>query len=524
MPAAPDVTRTLVALVADWSIVAARVPLAEPAATFFANRATTVSPGARAEGVQVGMRRREAQGRCPELIVLEHDPARDAREFEPVAAALEPLTPRIEVGPPGRAAFGTRGPARYFGGDDALADRARALLRGALDRRAEPCVGIADGPFAAELAAVTNAVIAVGDSRRFLAPHPLSTLRRPELVDVLHRLGLRRLGDLAALPAADVLARFGLEGAAAHQLACGRDEQPPATRPPAPELAVEAELDPPAEQVEAVAFVARALAGELHARLSSRGQACTRLLIAAETEHGETYERLWRDEGALTVSAIADRARWQLDGWLNSSRWADRPTAGVSRLRLVPDQVVAATGRQLGFWGGAPGADERVVRALARLEGVLGPEAVSVPEWRGGRDPREQVALVPAGAVDLSDARPTADPATAGRPEPWPGRLPTPAPTLVPRVPIAVDVVDRFGQPVRVSGRGELSQPPARLTIGAAAPRSITAWAGPWPVEERWWDADRSRRRARFQVVTDDGVARLVVLERGSWWLEAVYD
>jgi protein ImuB len=95
---------------------------------------------------------------------------------------------------------------------------------------------------------------------------------------------------------------------------------------------------------------------------------------------------------------------------------------------------------------------------------------------------------------------------------------------LVPRAPIAVDVVDRFGQPVRVSGRGELSQPPARLTIGTAAPRSITAWAGPWPVEERWWDADRSRRRARFQVVTDDGVARLVVLERGAWWLEAVYD
>src|SRR5437588_9655134 len=136
-----------------------------------------------------------------------------------------------------------------------------------------------------------------------------------ELVDVLRRLGLRTLGDLAALPAADVLARFGTPGALAHRLASGLDERPPATRPPPPELAIEAELDPPAERVDTAAFVGRALADELHQRLAARGHACSRLLVIAETEHGERLERLWRLD-QHTAGFVADRVRWQLDGWL----------------------------------------------------------------------------------------------------------------------------------------------------------------------------------------------------------------
>jgi protein ImuB len=43
-------------------------------------------------------------------------------------------------------------------------------------------------------------------------------------------------------------------------------------------------------------------------------------------------------------------------------------------------------------------------------------------------------------------------------------------------------------------------------------------------VEERWWDADRARRVARLQVVTQEGSALLLALESGRWWIEAVYD
>jgi protein ImuB len=51
----------------------------------------------------------------------------------------------------------------------------------------------------------------------------------------------------------------------------------------------------------------------------------------------------------------------------------------------------------------------------------------------------------------------------------------------------------------------------------------VQAWAGPWPLDERWWDPPRARRLARFQVLTDDGVLRLLAVEHQQWWVQAVY-
>mgnify|MGYP000214018450 CR=1 FL=1 len=67
--------------------MAAGVDPAEPAVVVHANRVVDVTPAARDEGVVPGLRRRESQSRCPGLVVLDHDPSRDARWFEPVVAA-----------------------------------------------------------------------------------------------------------------------------------------------------------------------------------------------------------------------------------------------------------------------------------------------------------------------------------------------------------------------------------------------------------------------------------------------------
>ena len=523
--------RTLVVRCADWPVVAAGLPLHEPVAVVHANRVVATSPAARQEGVARHQRRREAQGRCPALVVVEQDLARDARGFEPVVAALEALTPRLELTRPGQVAFPTRGPSRYFGGDDAvvghalaLAEAAVAAVAGGAAGAAVVRAGVAEGPFAAALAARTGRpgrVVPPGETPRFLAGLPLAALERPELVEVLGRLGLRTLGDLAALPGPDVLARFGTEGHRAWRLASGLDERPPATAPPPPDLTVAVELDPPADTVAPAAFVARGMAEELHRLLWARGSACTRVVIGAETEHGERLERVWRAEGALTAAAIADRLRWQLDGWLQGSA-RHRPTAGISRLWLVPDEVVPAGGRQLGFWGTDVATTDRAARAVARVQGLLGQGAVTVPEWRGSRDPATQVALVDAAAVDLAAERPGAHrDRVAG---PWPGRLPTPSPTRVHPDPPVAELVDGSGAPLRVSGRGFLSGPPAQLSVAGGPWQEVVAWAGPWPLEERWWDPARHRRRARLQVVTTDGQARLLVVEAGTWHVAATYD
>jgi protein ImuB len=51
----------------------------------------------------------------------------------------------------------------------------------------------------------------------------------------------------------------------------------------------------------------------------------------------------------------------------------------------------------------------------------------------------------------------------------------------------------------------------------------VTGWAGPWPAEERWWDAAGARRRARLQVRCESGAAHLCLIQSGRWWLEASY-
>jgi protein ImuB len=85
-------------------------------------------------------------------------------------------------------------------------------------------------------------------------------------------------------------------------------------------------------------------------------------------------------------------------------------------------------------------------------------------------------------------------------------------------------VLDADGTPVGVSARLELTGEPAGLLVENAAAVGITGWAGPWPVEERWWAPGEMRRRARFQAALADGRAVLLSLSGGHWAVEAIYD
>jgi protein ImuB len=152
---------------------------------------------------------------------------------------------------------------------------------------------------------------------------------------------------------------------------------------------------------------------------------------------------------------------------------------------------------------------------------------------QGGRSPAEQVRLVPWDDERNGSRDPDA---------PWPGRIPPPAPATVLPEPLPVAVYDARGRPVRITSRLALSAAPARLTIadslpgdslqpglagrpiGSADSTEITEWAGPWPVEERWWAADEGHRLARFQVCLADGRALLLALSAGRWIVEALYD
>ena len=205
---------------------------------------------------------------------------------------------------------------------------------------------------------------------------------------------------------------------------------------------------------------------------------------------------------------MADRVRWQLDGLAEQQRRPAAPPAGIAHLTLAPDEVVAAKGRQLGFWGGETAAAERAARALARVDGPARPRRRPGP--RAPRWPRTGRAGGAGARRRRRPHRARRCPVATGSDAPWPGALPTPAPACLWPDPARAEVVDRHDRPVGVSGRG-LADAATRPGVGGGRTwAEVAGWAGPWPVDERWWDAARHRRRARFQVLTAEGVALLL--------------
>jgi protein ImuB len=518
----------------DWPVttacVEAGLPPDTPVAVVTANRVVACSHAAREQGVRRGLRRREAQAHCPQLVVLPRDAAAEARVFEPVVAALEAIAPGVEITRPGLAAIGVRGPTRYFGGETGVLHALSRAIAGipavphsgrkiSSDAGPDLLIGIADGAFAAEQAARRGVVVEPGGSPAFLKDLPIETLDpsgASPLIDLLRRLGVRTLGAFAALPPRDVLARFGPDGAWAHRQAGGRDERPVSGRRPPVEFTVTLDLEPPVDRVDTVAFSARGIAEQFVTDLAAHGLACACLELQALSENGEETVRRWRHAGVLSTADVLDRVRWQLEGWLSGPR---RPTGGVSRLRLVPIEVVPTGTHQQALWGGSGAEDERAGRALARVQTLLGHGSVLTPVLDGGRDPGQRTRLVPWGD----------EPAPLRSPEqPWPGQLPAPAPSVLLDPPRPAQLLDAARRPVTVTERGAMPAPPALFGIGSdVAP--ITSWAGPWPVDECWWSPDSARRVVRFQVVDVRGRAYLVsaTMRAGtppSWQVDAIYD
>lgn len=570
-----DPVRMITVWCPDWPVVAAGCRHDVPAAVMRAHRVVARTAAAATEGVVIGQRRRQAQQRCPHIVLLDDDPARDAREFESIVRAVAEIAPRVDLVEPGWLSVAARGPSRYFGGDAAVADHLHGLVIDALDavrRSAEEAdageaesgtldgpvkipvgVGVADGRFAASIAARLAVrrqhpvVVEASGSPEFCSALPIGWLQTlgevdADLVELFVRLGIRRLGEFAALPPSDVLGRFGPPGLHAHRLSSGVDIRPANTTDPAPERRLDRMLDDPAAQTDAVVFVAKQLADELAARLGADGRVCTRLVVRLETEHGERSERSWYRSAGMSAAAMVERVRWQLDAWVDLPRGsAQEITGGVNFVRISPEEVRADDGVQLGLWGGQSDADRRAIRAVARLTSLTSETAVTVPVWRGGRLPSDRYRWMPATLVDL-DQRERAVSRTAtgagidGRSGPWPGCLPAPSPSTVFDAPLPLEVLDAEGMAVQVSGRGVVSASPARirLLLGNEADgwrkgklRPVRSWAGPWPVDQQWWEPDQHRRLARFQMVVDDESAgqqaHLVVAEHRKWFLLATY-
>ncbi|KRC62686.1 hypothetical protein ASE14_02355 [Agromyces sp. Root81] len=522
-PVHVDPTRTIVLWCPDWPVFAAcresGLDPATPVALTEGGQIFACSAAARRDGVVRRLRLREAQYRSPGLALLDYDASLDMRVFEPVVRRVEETVPGVQLIRPGTLAMRARGPARYYGGEDAAA---RALLDtvAALDVVGAR-VGVADGPFAAEQAARAAGgggaaggspvgIVAPGASAAFIAPLPVGLVVDARIGTLLNRLGVRTLGEFAALPEADVRRRFGAAGAFAHDRAAGREQARVLARTPPPEFEVAQEFEPPLDRIDQLAFAFRVQASEFIERMRAKRLVCTGIRVEIDDEAGGHSSRSWLHPRWFTPADVVDRVRWQLQG----AGTADSAlTSPIVRLRVVPERIDSTGNHEEGLWGGGP--DERVHHGLTRVQSMLGHDAVVTAAIGGGRMLADRQVLVPWG--DRAPER-------VGEGAPWPGSLPVLAPASVFRERLPIGLLDAGGAVVTIDARGAISAKPERFALAGAAAAPVRAWAGPWPVVERWWDAEHARRVHRFQIVDDDGCAWLLVRDDEGWWAEARYD
>jgi protein ImuB len=287
-----------------------------------------VSAAAEAHGVTPGMRVGEALARCPDIRLVPPDPDGVRTLWRAVIDRLERIGANVESDRAGEAYFASDGLHGIHGGD---LDGVLRAARRALDRPGAR-IGAAPSRFASRAAALAGrprrrgsgappalpfgavpsgsaVVVPAGSIRAFLAPLPVALLRaRPELDDLpetLERLGVRTLGDLAALPSSAMAERFGHAGLLALDLAQGRDTALEPRKPPEP--VAERLALPEAASGMQLERALELLIARVLARPERRGRALRSLAIAAKFVAGGT----WRTRVTLR-SASADPGRLRL--------------------------------------------------------------------------------------------------------------------------------------------------------------------------------------------------------------------
>jgi len=484
--------RTLCVWFPDWPLRRPDAPPDRPCIVVDpAGEVVAADPSAGRAGVQIGMRRREAEGVCPTAVTLIADRTAEAIAFEPVVRAVEEIVPRVEIVVPGLAFIPVAGAIRYYGGEGpivaAVAEAVAACAPGAR-------LGLADGPFAARVAAVAadDGPCIVEDTAAFLAGFDLSVLGVSEIVDPFRWLGITTLGDLGTLPRAVVASRFGPAGLRAHRIATGEDRAVSPRALPR-DVMVEERFDPPIADLDRAAFAARALAARLTEALGPWGGIPHRVMVEAESAGGSVRTRIWRSTDPFSEADVAERMRWQLQAWVEGSGIP----GGISRLLLAPGDR-SDRGRQLRLDDDASSEIE-THRAMARVEALMGPDAVLGSRPQGGRDPGEQVQWY---RWDEQPGPPARDPAA-----PWPGRIPPPAPSLVVGEERLLDVEWDGGFP-------------SRIRLGSRW-EPVLGWAGPWRRTGRWWEGESPADR--YQIVTSAG-AFLCEVREGRCVMRGVYD
>ncbi|MGH7327961.1 MAG: hypothetical protein ACREJX_06390, partial [Polyangiaceae bacterium] len=331
-----------------------------------------------------------------------------------------------------------------------------------------------------------------GDEAAFVSPMPLEVLEiDPQICDRLHILGIRTLGDLAALPHGPFVRRFGIESWRWHARARGIDEQPLVPRPR--RLRIERALfgEGSAASEEALLFALRTLVSRIVDDLTALGKRAAELILSLECENGDVRElHILIAQPTAREGMLFDLMRARLEGVQ-----LEAPVTGL-RLRI---ERMEGGGMPLSLLSADDPDVEALDLALARLEAAFGENAVLCARIVDGYRPERCVVyerfsgLRAASALRNHDAvRARGDAALQLR------MLSDPQP---------IDVVVRDGIP-RFAGTPS---------------QAVLDFAGPWRIAEDWW-SEKSLTRDDYDVMLDDESLYRIARREEGWFLLGVYD
>lgn len=491
---------------------------------------TAVNGASAAQGLIPGMGLADARAICPHLLTAPAEPRKDAEALLALAdwASLR-YSPTLNVDGDDGLWLDVTGVAHLFGGEtELLADLEARLSRAGLTAQLALADTLGGAHALARFARPSPIIVPHGKIAPALAALPVEALRlEPEIAHLLRRLGLKRIGQLSALPRASLERRFHAKNVAEAVLlrldqALGQREEKCAPLRPATDFTVRLPFPEPLITHEGVMAGLDYLAEELCAMLARKG-------------HGARRLGLWlcRSDGSSAVieaglSAPSRERKHLLNLFKDKIEGIDMGfgvdlmafAASVTETLLPAQTSLAASGEKA---AAEPLIDRLVNRLGARAVRRLIPRESHIPELaQSARSVLTRNALARSALARGIAARNDAPV--------WSGQTKPPRPPLL------------FASPEPLTVLAEIPEgPPARFTWRHVSRRVVKA-EGPERIAPEWWRALRSgsvikgRERAKprdyYRIEDEDG-HRYWIFRDGlyqeselsvpSWYLHGIY-
>jgi protein ImuB len=344
--------------------------------------------------------------------------------------------------------------------------------------------------------------------------------RHERLLATLERWGLRTLGDLAALPAAELAARLGADGPSWQRIARGEDDEPLVPCLPEERFEEHLDLEWPIEGLEPLSFVLGRLLEPLSAHLERRDRAAATLIVALRLVSRETFTRRLqlpapiRDARVLRTLALLDLEAHPPGAGIDAVTVRVEPTPGrvlqhslLERARPAPEQVSTLLARLSALMGdgrcGSPAVPDSYRPGAFTLEAFVADESTTAGHSRRSSR-KSSVAPASADVGTPAGSQPDEREAAGSRRTCVLRRY---------RHPVPIRVAIENGAPHRV-----IADRPG-VSSG-----TIEACVGPWHTSGAWW-AD-GWNRDEWEVALVDGSVCRIFQDRDTcaWFMDAVID